>query len=114
MNPFNISSELEFKKKAIALFNNQFNKNLIYNQYCKLLKIKPSDVKELNQIPFLPIQFFKTHKVISNKNKITHVFKSSGTGGGKALITLAILINISKVLENHLKFFMAQLKIMSF
>ena len=34
--------------------------------------------------------------------------------GGKALITLAILINISKVLENHLKFFMAQLKIMSF
>jgi len=73
LNPFNINSELEFKKKAIALFNNQFNKNLIYNQYCKLLKIIPSDVKELNQIPFLPIQFFKTHKVISNKKKL-HMF----------------------------------------
>ena len=102
MNPFNISSELEFKKKAIALFNNQFNKNLIYNQYCKLLKIKPSDVKELNQIPFLPIQFFKTHKVISNKNKITHVFKSSGTGGGKSINHVS---DINKCIQSFRKSF---------
>tara|TARA_B110000003_G_scaffold69383_1_gene70657 strand:- start:2037 stop:2996 length:960 start_codon:yes stop_codon:yes gene_type:complete len=102
LNPFNISSELEFKKKAIALFNNQFNKNLIYNQYCKLLKIKPSDVKELNQIPFLPIQFFKTHKVISNKNKITHVFKSSGTGGGKSINHVS---DINKYIQSFRKSF---------
>ena len=84
MNPFNISSELDFKEKAISLFNIQFDSNLVYNQYCKLLKIKPNNVKELNQIPFLPIQFFKTHKVVSSQNKITHIFKSSGTTGIKS------------------------------
>ena len=84
MNPFNISSELDFKEKAISLFNIQFDSNLVYNQYCKLLKIKPNNVKELNQIPFLPIQFFKTHKVVSSQNKITHIFKSSGTTGTKS------------------------------
>lgn len=102
MNPFNINSELEFKKRAIALFNNQFNKNLIYNQYCKLLKIIPSDVKELNQIPFLPIQFFKTHKVISNKKKITHVFKSSGTGGGRSINHVS---DINKYIQSFRKSF---------
>ena len=84
MNPFDIVSELDFKKKAISLFNIQFNNNLVYNQYCKLLKIKPNNVKELHQIPFLPIQFFKTHKIVSSKKKITHIFKSSGTTGFKS------------------------------
>ena len=102
MNPFNINSELEFKKRAIALFNNQFNKNLIYNQYCKLLKIIPSDVKELNQIPFLPIQFFKTHKVISNKKKITHIFKSSGTGGKRSINHVS---DINKYIQSFRKSF---------
>ncbi len=84
MNPFDIVSELDFKEKAISLFNTQFNNNLVYNQYCKLLKIKPNDVKELRQIPFLPIQFFKTYKIVSSKKKITHIFKSSGTTGLKS------------------------------
>ena len=84
MNPFKIISEKDFKEKAIALFKHQFKNNLIYNQYCKLLKIKSKDIKELNQIPFLPIQFFKTHKVVSTKKKTTHIFKSSGTMGIKS------------------------------
>ena len=84
MNPFKIISEKDFKEKAITLFKHQFKNNLIYNQYCKLLKIKSKDIKELNQIPFLPIQFFKTHKVVSTKKKTTHIFKSSGTIGIKS------------------------------
>ena len=71
LNPFKIKSELDFKLNAIALFKKQFNNNLVYNQYCKLLKIKSSEVKELKHIPFLPIQFFKTHKIVSNKNNVS-------------------------------------------
>ena len=85
MDSLNISSQLDFKNKAITLFNEQFNKNLIYNQYCKLLKIKPNQVNELKHIPFIPIQFFKTHKIVCNNDKITHLFKSSGTGGSKSI-----------------------------
>ena len=85
LNSLNISSQLDFKNKAITLFNEQFNKNLIYNQYCKLLKIKPNQVNELKHIPFIPIQFFKTHKIVCNNDKITHLFKSSGTGGSKSI-----------------------------
>tara|TARA_B110000263_G_scaffold38454_1_gene30032 strand:- start:6861 stop:7823 length:963 start_codon:yes stop_codon:yes gene_type:complete len=85
LDSFNISSQLDFKNKAITLFNEQFNKNLIYNQYCKLLKIKPNQVNELKHIPFIPIQFFKTHKIVCNNDKITHLFKSSGTGGSKSI-----------------------------
>ena len=84
LNPFNIISEKDFKEKAIALFKYQFKNNLIYNQYCNLLKIKSKDILELHQIPFLPIQFFKTHKIVSSKKKITHIFKSSGTTGVKS------------------------------
>tara|TARA_B100000809_G_scaffold266388_1_gene328881 strand:- start:2207 stop:3181 length:975 start_codon:yes stop_codon:yes gene_type:complete len=85
LNSLNISSQLDFKNKAITLFNEQFNKNLIYNQYCKLLKIKPNQVNELKHIPFIPIQFFKTHKIVCNNDKITHLFKSSGTGRSKSI-----------------------------
>ena len=74
LNPFNIISEKDFKEKAIALFKYQFKNNLIYNQYCNLLKIKSKDILELHQIPFLPIQFFKTHKIVSSKKKNnTHI-----------------------------------------
>ena len=85
LDSLNISSQLDFKNKAITLFNEQFNKNLIYNQYCKLLKIKPNQVNELKHIPFIPIQFFKTHKIVCNNDKITHLFKSSGTGRSKSI-----------------------------
>jgi hypothetical protein len=39
------------------------------------------EVKSLQQIPFLPIQFFKSHTVISNENSIQETFTSSGTTG---------------------------------
>jgi phenylacetate-coenzyme A ligase PaaK-like adenylate-forming protein len=84
LNSLKILSPLDFKNKAITLFNKQFNNNSTYNKYCKLLKIQPNQVKELSHIPFIPIQFFKTHKIISNNNSITHLFKSSGTGGTRS------------------------------
>jgi phenylacetate-coenzyme A ligase PaaK-like adenylate-forming protein len=36
---------------------------------------------QLTSIPFLPISFFKTHKVISGNRKIEKIFSSSGTTG---------------------------------
>jgi phenylacetate-coenzyme A ligase PaaK-like adenylate-forming protein len=85
LNSLEISSPLDFKNKAITLFNKQYNNNFIYNKYCKLLKIQPNQIKELSHIPYLPIQFFKTHKITSNNKIISHLFKSSGTSGARSI-----------------------------
>lgn len=72
------SSHGEFEKTALSIFEYQFNNNTIYNQYCcSLGKMAP---KRLEEIPFLPISFFKDHLVSTSKQHET-VFLSSGTTG---------------------------------
>ena len=78
---FNIQSEQEFSDLALEIFNFQFNNNEVYRSFCDLLYVHPSEVKDIQNIPFLPIQFFKTHQVISSSNPIQTTFTSSGTTG---------------------------------
>lgn len=78
---FNIQSEEEFSKIALTVFKYQFENNPVYRSYCDLLYIHPGDVKQVEEIPFLPIQFFKSHKVISKYTKASQIFTSSGTTG---------------------------------
>ena len=87
---FTISSQKQFEKMALKVFRFQYENNLVYKEFCELLKIEKGNVKSLKQIPFLPIQFFKSHEVISNSNPIQETFSSSGTTGmitSKHLIT---------------------------
>ena len=78
---FNIQSENEFKKFALETFKYQFKNNKVYRSFCDLLYKHPSDIKEIHQIPFLPIQFFKQRKVLSSLDEVQEVFSSSGTTG---------------------------------
>jgi phenylacetate-coenzyme A ligase PaaK-like adenylate-forming protein len=78
---FTISSQKQFEKIALKVFRFQHENNLVYREFCNFLKVDKSTVKSLNQIPFLPIQFFKSHNVVSNSNAIQETFISSGTTG---------------------------------
>ena len=78
---FNIKSEKEFNTLALEVFNFQFENNKVYRSFCDLLYIHPSDVKMAEDIPFLPIGFFKTHNVVSSVQKPVISFSSSGTTG---------------------------------
>ena len=78
---FTISSQKQFEKMALKVFCFQYENNLIYQEFCDFLKTDVQRVKSLEQIPFLPIQFFKSQKVVSNKNSIQETFTSSGTTG---------------------------------
>ena len=78
---FTISSQKQFEKVALKVFRFQYENNLIYREFCDFLKTDVQKVKSLEQIPFLPIQFFKSHKVVSNENPIQETFTSSGTTG---------------------------------
>jgi phenylacetate-coenzyme A ligase PaaK-like adenylate-forming protein len=82
---FNIQSRIDFEKTSLELFQIHFKHNVIYKDYCTSLKINPLKVNKIEDIPFLPIQFFKSHDVrlklenSDNYEKIT--FTSSGTTG---------------------------------
>jgi phenylacetate-coenzyme A ligase PaaK-like adenylate-forming protein len=87
---FTISSQKQFEKIALKVFRFQYENNLVYQEFCDFLKINKQSVKTLQQIPFLPIQFFKNHNVVSNTNEIQEIFTSSGTTGmitSKHLVT---------------------------
>ena len=78
---FAISSQKQFEKISLKVFRFQYENNLVYREFCDFLKTDVPKVKSLEQIPFLPIQFFKSHKVVSNENPIQETFTSSGTTG---------------------------------
>jgi len=87
---FNIQSKTYFNEVALQVFKHQFENNPVYRSFCDLLYIHPVDVKTIQQIPFLPIQFFKSHEVLSSREQIEETFLSSGTTGSitsKHLVT---------------------------
>jgi hypothetical protein len=94
MNPypdiFSIRSQKEFEKITLKVFRHQFDNNKVYQDFCLLLKKDKSNVKTITDIPFLPIQFFKSHEIVSSSNPIQETFTSSGTTGSitsKHLVT---------------------------
>ncbi len=78
---FTISNQKQFEKAALKVFRFQYENNLVYREFCDFLKTDVQRVKSLEQIPFLPIQFFKSHAVVSNTNVAEETFTSSGTTG---------------------------------
>lgn len=87
---FTIQNQKQFEKIALKVFRFQYDNNQVYREFCELLKVEIGSVKSLQQIPFLPIQFFKSHDVISSNDAIQETFTSSGTTGmitSKHLIT---------------------------
>ena len=78
-----LSSTNDFEQLALEVFNFQAKENPVYASYLKALGTNTKDVKDLWQIPFLPIEFFKTHKVLCKQAEPVMVFESSGTTGTK-------------------------------
>ncbi len=71
-----------FESIALEVFRYQRDNNMLYREYCDALHINPDKVTSLRQIPFLPVSFFKSHKVTTGSNKsVGLIFESSGTTG---------------------------------
>ena len=87
---FRIKNEADFEKTSLQVFQFQYEHNLVYQKFCQHLNIQPQQVKTLKDIPFLPIEFFKSHEILSSTEKIVETFTSSGTTGNltsKHLVT---------------------------
>lgn len=80
---FNLTSNEEFEDLCLELFEYQIKHNSIYSKYAKII-LQDKKPKTSTEIPFLPIEFFKTQKIISCEKQIDKIFKSSGTEGERS------------------------------
>ncbi len=78
---FAINSEEDFNAMALQIFKHQFKTNLVYQEFCNHLGKNVSNVSNVQEIPFLPIDFFKSKNIVSGPQKASAIFTSSGTTG---------------------------------
>ncbi len=69
----------EFNNLCISIFRFQYENNLVYKEYVDKTNSNINDIKNIEDIPFLPIEFFKTHRIIHKDCKESITFLSSGT-----------------------------------
>ena len=84
---FEIKTEAEFEKTALDIFYLQHKNCTVYRQFCDVLKVNAAEIKSVNDIPFLPIEFFKTHEVVTLsvvEGQNSKTFTSSGTTGSQS------------------------------
>lgn len=79
---FQIQSDQEFNDISLRIFRYQYLNNTVYRDYIDALGFPVKTISHFSQVPFLPIEFFKTHRVsCSGSTKADIVFTSSGTTG---------------------------------
>lgn len=78
-----LASAAEFEALALDVFRYQAAHNPVYARYLSLLGTCPETVVSLEGIPFLPIEFFKTQRIVTGTASPQLVFESSGTTGSQ-------------------------------
>ena len=78
---FEISSGEDFKRLALQIFRYQYRHTEVYRDFVDYLRISPAAVDDFRKIPFMPIEFFKSHKILHKQKTAQKIFRSSGTSG---------------------------------
>lgn len=78
---FDIKNAHDFEAKALEIFRFQYQNNLVYQEFCTYLDKNTENTSQLLDIPFLPIEFFKSKNIITGTEKPQISFSSSGTTG---------------------------------
>lgn len=76
---FTIQTQDEFEELALETFRYQAKENGVYKEFLSYLKIDPERIENINQIPFLPVEFFKLRKIPDEISAYDIIFTSSGT-----------------------------------
>ena len=80
-NIFEISSEQDFTAFAMERFRYQYQQNQVYRDFVDARKVRFDSISQVEDIPFLPIELFKTHDVVCGNVPPQAIFRSSGTTG---------------------------------
>jgi phenylacetate-coenzyme A ligase PaaK-like adenylate-forming protein len=100
---FGVKNSSEFNALALKTYEFQFHNNLIYRDFCNYLGKIPGTINSIVDIPFLPIEFFKTKKIVSKNQKPEITFTSSGTTGSHT--SKHHVIDLKLYQESYLKGF---------
>ena len=68
-----------FEELALEVFALQFGRNAVYREFCQALGRNPGNVTGLRQVPFLPVELFRQHRVVAFEGRAEAEFVSSGT-----------------------------------
>lgn len=100
---FTINSKADFNALTLQVFKHQFKTNLVYQEFCNHLGKDSSNVSQIQDIPFIPIDFFKSKTILSGKEKASTIFTSSGTTG--SITSKHYVTNTKLYEESYLKAF---------
>jgi len=100
---FDIQTDGDFLTQALRIFKFQYDNNVVYHDFCTYLNVDPNTVNTLEQIPFLPIEFFKSKDVLSTTNTPEITFTSSGTTGSET--SKHFVTDLSLYEQSYLKAF---------
>jgi len=78
---FSVNSEQDFNETALGIFYFQYAHNTVYRSFVDKLQRRPQNILRVDDIPFLPVEFFKSSRVVSFSGAPEKVFRSSGTTG---------------------------------
>jgi phenylacetate-coenzyme A ligase PaaK-like adenylate-forming protein len=78
---FSIKNKNDFEHLVLEVFGYQSEFNKTYSDFLKGLHVDPEKVRNINDIPFLPVEFFRSHQIITGDKSFSVIFSSSGTSG---------------------------------
>lgn len=70
-----------FEPMALSVFRYQSEFNPVYSRFVDLLGIDRDRVERIEDIPFVPVDFFRRHRMVTGAGKVQVAFTSSGTTG---------------------------------
>jgi phenylacetate-coenzyme A ligase PaaK-like adenylate-forming protein len=80
---FNIQTPAQFEAITLDVFRYQAANNLVYKQFLNYMGCNTSKVTRIADIPFLPLELFKTQHLVTGNLPIEQTFTSSGTTGAQ-------------------------------
>ncbi len=78
-----LSPTVSFEEKALAIYDYQYTLNPIYKQFINIVRYNGFKPEFVSEIPFLPIELFKTNEIKTDLWSEVITFQSSGTSGMK-------------------------------
>ena len=100
---FQHHTKAQFEDIALAMFKKQYANNNVYREFCNLMQVNVAAVQSIKEIPFLPIEFFKSREIIAEEKTAETTFTSSGTTGN--LTSKHLVSDISVYKKSYLKGF---------
>jgi len=100
---FSVSDQRSFEALSLEIFHYQVRKNEVYGCFVANLGLDIEHIKDFKNIPYLPIEFFKSQKIVCGDALPEVIFSSSGTSG---MVQSQHLVNdVSIYVESYRKAF---------